>query len=114
MRGFEGTEIGSWSRSGPPIIPCCVVTDVEMLGSVGRLAMAASLQTWLSRAFAAAQLRGCREQRGRARAHAPSELLIHAVPQSSAPPPCGQTFPLHCSGHVLPELGAVRKSGHLL
>lgn len=42
------------------------------------------------------------------------ELRIHPVPQSPAPCPCGQTFLLRWSGHVLPVLGAARKCGHLV
>lgn len=37
VRDFEGTEIGSWSRSGPPVIPCCALTDVNVLGLAQRL-----------------------------------------------------------------------------
>lgn len=33
---------------------------------------------------------------------------------TAEPCPSGQTFPLHWAGHVLPVLGAARKSGHLV
>lgn len=36
VRDFERMEIRSWSRSGPQIIPCCILTDVEVLGRAQR------------------------------------------------------------------------------
>ena len=76
----------------------------------------AALPTWLGllRISAAARSRWPQRARSRTPRIAHSSCAAEPCPSWGGRGASSQAFPVHCSGHVLPVLGAARKSGHLV